>query len=351
MPKSVFEILEIEPTQDLSKVKTAYKKRALLTHPDKFSASSRDVKAEKEALFKELGLAYEQVNDEDKLTTYFQAYRQQTNVDMSGFFHGVFNNSPGPREESPVSRATEERERELREKHEAERAAAEWAAAFVAKKREAEAQRMAEELMREEFEKNALQERLARLVRERLEREFQERPEQQALALEKRYNTALDGLAALQFPDHPEISKQVRLLINYVRVLHGEKKGSSQLDESIRVDELTRALENTTLLLTGKLNHDDYVDIANSMEGRPDFESQDLGRTLLALALVLAIFCVVSVLIFLLAPAVVSIVFPIVLVPVAVIPAVAGIGFFVAGRRQGLSKEMDNVNDASMALP
>ena len=131
------------------------------------------------------------------------------------------------------------------------------------------------------------------------------------------------------------------MFINYVSVLHGEKENISQLIE---------ALEKTRLLLTGQLTHEDYVDRANQMQGRPDVELEELGVTMLKIALVLAVISLAFVLAFLLAPAVISIVYPAVLVPVALIPAVTGIGFFCSGRRQGLSKEMDKVNDVSLPI-
>ena len=415
MPKNAFEILEIEPTQDLSLVKTAYKKIALRTHPDKFSASSSDVIVEKDALFKELYSAYEQVNDEEKLANYFQMYPQPTNPkfdssnkeDMppwSAFFWSVFyaemnKSTPemaecDPEKEDMESDATDrilkrmlaakdvaekmEREqqekdayiilqkiseeriaaqeraareyreqREQRKKEEAARAAemaAEMAASVKIWQERAAAAATAHEQRMAEYDRIALEEKAEREAiseRERLEREFQELPEQKALALEQRYNTALVGLTALQFLDHPDISEQVRLFINYVSVLHGEKENISQLIE---------ALEKTRLLLTGQLTHEDYVDRANQMQGRPDVELEELGVTMLKIALVLAVISLAFVLAFLLAPAVISIVYPAVLVPVALIPAVTGIGFFCSGRRQGLSKEMDKVNDVSLPI-
>ena len=74
MPRNVFQVLEIEPTQNFEIVKKAYKNKAFQLHPDKFMAQASDVILTKELLFKELSAAYELVNEEEKLIKYFQTY-------------------------------------------------------------------------------------------------------------------------------------------------------------------------------------------------------------------------------------------------------------------------------------
>lgn len=75
MPRSIYDMLGIEPTNDLSVVTKAYHKKALELHPDKsiLREDSNEKKLEKTSLFAQLSGAFEQVNDQEKLNRYFES--------------------------------------------------------------------------------------------------------------------------------------------------------------------------------------------------------------------------------------------------------------------------------------
>lgn len=70
MPKNIYELLEIEPTDDMTIVKKAYYKMAMKVHPDKNPGQAKETNEQFQAL---IG-AYERVNEETKLKEYYAAY-------------------------------------------------------------------------------------------------------------------------------------------------------------------------------------------------------------------------------------------------------------------------------------
>lgn len=74
MSKNVYEILEIQATDNPKLVKKAYIRQALKFHPDK----NLNNKEEAEAKFKEVANAYDLVKEEHQLKAYYQAYLNGT---------------------------------------------------------------------------------------------------------------------------------------------------------------------------------------------------------------------------------------------------------------------------------
>lgn len=73
MAKTIYELLGIPPTDDLSIVKRAYRKQAVKLHPDHFQSSqyTDQIREEKNAQFVELSTEFTKVNSEEKLRRYF----------------------------------------------------------------------------------------------------------------------------------------------------------------------------------------------------------------------------------------------------------------------------------------
>ncbi|CAM4442591.1 MAG: hypothetical protein LEGION0398_MBIBDBAK_00603 [Legionellaceae bacterium] len=76
---NVFSALGIEPTKDFEKVRTAYRQKALVTHPDKFPNASSKEKEKKTQAFTSLSNAYEEVNTQEKLKNYYDNLFQKNN--------------------------------------------------------------------------------------------------------------------------------------------------------------------------------------------------------------------------------------------------------------------------------
>jgi DnaJ homolog subfamily A member 2 len=65
-----YDILGVSPDATSSEIKKAFRKAALLWHPDKHSTSTAEKKAEAEEMFKNVGKAYEALSDSEKRQTY-----------------------------------------------------------------------------------------------------------------------------------------------------------------------------------------------------------------------------------------------------------------------------------------
>lgn len=68
--KDYYKILGVAKTANDDEIKKAYKKRALMHHPDRFPNESEDVKKEEEKKFKEVGEAYAVLSDAKKRARY-----------------------------------------------------------------------------------------------------------------------------------------------------------------------------------------------------------------------------------------------------------------------------------------
>lgn len=68
--KDYYKILGVSKTANDDEIKKAYKKRALMHHPDRFPNESEDVKKEEEKKFKEVGEAYAVLSDAKKRARY-----------------------------------------------------------------------------------------------------------------------------------------------------------------------------------------------------------------------------------------------------------------------------------------
>lgn len=75
---NLFELLGIEPTNDLKIVVKAYLRKALQIHPDKFATAALNEQEANTAEFQRLAIAYDKVDNESKLNTYFSTYRTQS---------------------------------------------------------------------------------------------------------------------------------------------------------------------------------------------------------------------------------------------------------------------------------
>ena len=68
--KDLYKFLGVQRDADEKEIKTAYKKAALLHHPDRQSGKSDEEKAQAEAKFKQIGEAYEILSDPEKKQRY-----------------------------------------------------------------------------------------------------------------------------------------------------------------------------------------------------------------------------------------------------------------------------------------
>ena len=65
-----YDFLGIPTDADTNKIKTAYKKKAMKCHPDRFSTATDEIKQQKEAEFKKLSTIYQVLSDENKRGMY-----------------------------------------------------------------------------------------------------------------------------------------------------------------------------------------------------------------------------------------------------------------------------------------
>merc|ERR1712110_1136053 len=69
-----YKILGVEKTANDDEIKKAYRKRAMVHHPDRHSSASDDEKKDHETKFKEVGEAYAILSDEKKRRMYDQGH-------------------------------------------------------------------------------------------------------------------------------------------------------------------------------------------------------------------------------------------------------------------------------------
>ena len=81
-----YDILGVSPDASASEIKKAFRKAALLWHPDKHSTSTPEEKEEAEEMFKKVGKAYEVLSDPEKRQTY-DRYGEE-GLQGSGMAHG-----------------------------------------------------------------------------------------------------------------------------------------------------------------------------------------------------------------------------------------------------------------------
>ena len=68
--KDYYKILGVSKTANDDEIKKAYRKRALMHHPDRFPNETEEVKKEEEKKFKEVGEAYAVLSDSKKRARY-----------------------------------------------------------------------------------------------------------------------------------------------------------------------------------------------------------------------------------------------------------------------------------------
>jgi len=85
--KDYYKILNVDKSATEDEIKKAYKKRALLHHPDRHASATDEVKKEQERLFKDLGEAYEVLSDSKKRFRYDQGVDL---MDEGGFGGGGY---------------------------------------------------------------------------------------------------------------------------------------------------------------------------------------------------------------------------------------------------------------------
>ena len=151
---------------------------------------------------------------------------------------------------------------EVKAKADAERVAAE-------EKAKADAERVAaEEKAKADAERVAAEEK-AKADAEQLAEKQNE---------ETSFVTARDQLKALLTqPGHPDINAKLEWLIAQIDYL--KNKGEEP------VSELKKIVDATYSRLIGKLSHEDYLSVANQVQGKPSTAMQVLGGIMLAIAL------------------------------------------------------------------
>merc|ERR1712186_223877 len=83
--KDYYKILGVSKDANDDEIKKAYRKRALVHHPDRHSSASEDEKKEAEKKFKEIGEAYGVLSDPKKRARYDQGHDID---DLEGHGHG-----------------------------------------------------------------------------------------------------------------------------------------------------------------------------------------------------------------------------------------------------------------------
>merc|ERR1712152_7503 len=90
--KDYYKILGVEKSANEDEIKKAYRKRAMVHHPDRHSSASDDEKKEHETKFKEVGEAYAILSDEKKRRMY-DSGQDLEDGGCGGGFHDVDPNS------------------------------------------------------------------------------------------------------------------------------------------------------------------------------------------------------------------------------------------------------------------
>lgn len=92
--KDYYKILGVSKQATEDEIKKAYRKRALVHHPDRHANSSDEEKKEQERKFKEVGEAYTVLSDPNKKTRYDSGYDidelEQTDIDPQQMFRQFF---------------------------------------------------------------------------------------------------------------------------------------------------------------------------------------------------------------------------------------------------------------------
>merc|ERR1712173_14152 len=83
--KDYYKILGVDKNANDDEIKKAYRKRALVHHPDRHAGASDEEKKEHERKFKEVGEAYGVLSDTKKRTRYDQGHDIE---DLEGHGHG-----------------------------------------------------------------------------------------------------------------------------------------------------------------------------------------------------------------------------------------------------------------------
>jgi len=83
--KDYYKILGVDRNANEEEIKKAYRKRALVHHPDRHSGASEDERKEHERKFKEVGEAYGVLSDQKKRARYDQGHDLD---DLEGHGHG-----------------------------------------------------------------------------------------------------------------------------------------------------------------------------------------------------------------------------------------------------------------------
>lgn len=98
--KDYYKILGVSKSASDDEIKKAYRKRALLHHPDRHSSAPEEEKRDQEKKFKELGEAYNVLSDPKKRTRYDNGYDDDGSgieIDPTNIFNSFFGmNNSGP---------------------------------------------------------------------------------------------------------------------------------------------------------------------------------------------------------------------------------------------------------------
>jgi len=91
--KDYYKILGVDKNASGDDVKKAYKKRALIHHPDRHASATEVMRKEQEKQFKELGEAYEVLSDPKKRNRYDAGHDLIDEPSSSGYGYDQFDSS------------------------------------------------------------------------------------------------------------------------------------------------------------------------------------------------------------------------------------------------------------------